>query len=75
MSEWISVGGKLPKMGEYVLTICKHGLIEGKWEKEDNIPFPQGYLIFSNYYWEDMEWCATHWMPLPSPPEPPKESK
>ena len=69
MSEWVNVSDRLPRIGENVLTLCKHGVIEGRYEVENNLPMPSGYLIFTNYYWEDMEWLATYWMSLPSPPK------
>ena len=58
---WISVKDKKPEPFKQVLTKCKHGLIEGHWD--DNI------FSFTGYYWMDMYWFASHWMPLPEPPK------
>lgn len=40
---------------QYILTRMKHGIIEGRWDGE----------IAYGYYWRDIEWCPTAWMPLP----------
>lgn len=54
-----------PKDGPRILMLCKHGAIEGCYDGE------VGY----GYYWRDMRWWATHWMPLPKRPTPPKEEE
>lgn len=43
---------------EPILMLMKHGAIQGQWDGE----------IGFGYYWRDMEWYPTHWMPLPPPP-------
>lgn len=43
---------------EPILMLMKHGAIQGYWDGE----------IGSGYYWHDMEWYPTHWMPLPAAP-------
>lgn len=43
---------------EPILMLMKHGAIQGYWDGETG----------SGYYWHDMEWYPTHWMPLPAPP-------
>ena len=45
-----------------ILTNCKHGLIEGEYQPE-----PDGTV--EAYYWRYMSWYATHFRPLPKPPE------
>lgn len=45
-----------------ILTNCKHGLIEGEYQPE-----PDGTI--EAYYWRDMSWYASHFRPLPEPPE------
>lgn len=47
-------------VGFSVLTNSKHGLIQGDVE-------PDGTVC--GYYWREMSWYATHWQPLPQPPE------
>lgn len=42
-----------------ILTLCKHGAIEGEWDGE----------TACGYYWRQMEWWPTKWMPLPEPPQ------
>ena len=44
---------------EQILMLTKHGAIEGQWDGE----------VGSGYYWQIIEWYATHWMPLPHPPK------
>ena len=34
----------------------KHGLISGDYDQDDN--------TFNGYYWRDMSWWATHWIPI-----------
>ena len=45
--------------GERILMLMKHGAIEGQWDGETG----------SGYYWRQMEWYPTHWMPLPPAPK------
>lgn len=56
MSTWQPIE-TAPKY-EPILTLMKHGVIEGEWDGE----------VVSGYYSRYMEWYATHWMPLPEPP-------
>lgn len=44
---------------EPILMLMKHGAIQGRWDGD----------VGSGYYWSDMEWYPTHWMPLPEAPE------
>lgn len=44
---------------EEILTLMKHGVLQGEWDGD----------VVRGYYWREMEWYATHWMPLPKPPE------
>lgn len=44
---------------EPILMLMKHGAIQGRWDGD----------VGSGYYWSDMEWFPTHWMPLPEEPE------
>ena len=56
MSEWKPIE-TAPKYEE-ILTLTKHGVIEGEWDGE----------IVRGYYGRDMQWYASYWMPLPKPP-------
>jgi hypothetical protein len=69
MSDWICVEDRLPDEGDFVLTNCKHGVIEGTLDEYTG----GGTATFCNYYWRDMEWYATHWMPCPEMPVLDKE--
>jgi hypothetical protein len=46
------------KPGHYqtCLTKMKHGLISGDYDQDDG--------CFYGYYWRDMSWWATHWVPI-----------
>lgn len=55
MLNWRSVKDDPPKGGQRCLTKMKHGLITGYWDPESK--------TFTGYYWRDMEWWATHWVP------------
>lgn len=67
MSEWISIGDRLPLPGRYIvcaetdngLYVCEMEL-EGKdrWMHEGEATYSHGYWI-----------NPTHWMPLPEPPK------
>lgn len=57
---WIDINERKPAEGETVLTLMKHGQISGRWD--DRMKF------FTEYYWTDMTWMATHWRPLLDPP-------
>ena len=64
MSEWISVGERLPDSKQRVLIFSVYGreLVtynphERCWDDSDG-----------DDYYRDIEW-ATHWMPLPDPPK------
>lgn len=56
MVEWQPI--ETAPMYEPILTLMKHGVIEGVWDGE----------VVSGYYSRQMEWYATHWMPKPDPP-------
>lgn len=56
MSEWQPIE-TAPKY-EPILTLTKHGVIEGEWD---------GEFVFG-YYGREMQWYASYWMPLPKPP-------
>lgn len=43
---------------EEILTLMKHGVLQGEWDGD----------VVRGYYSREMEWYATHWMPLPKPP-------
>lgn len=53
---WYSVEDHPPKDGQRVLTMMKHGMIEGTYNAEDK--------TFHGYYWHNMEWWASHWTVL-----------
>lgn len=42
---------------ESILTNCKHGLIEGQYDRKSSTA--------SQYYWRDMEWYCSEFRPLP----------
>lgn len=56
MSEWQPIE-TAPKYEE-ILTLMKHGVLQGEWDGD----------VVRGYYSREMEWYATHWMPLPKPP-------
>ena len=58
---WRSVDTDPPPPNQEVLTKMKHGFISGRYDPEDH--------TFGKYYWRDMDWFATLWRPLPTPPE------
>jgi hypothetical protein len=45
-----------PYDGQLCLTKMKHGLISGRYCADG--------AWFGDYYWRDMEWGASHWVPL-----------
>lgn len=57
---WISMKDRKPEPHVEVLTLMKHGAISGQYDPEDD--------VFRGYYWRDMEWYASHWMPFPASP-------
>ena len=57
LSEWRPME-TAPKH-EPILTLMKHGVIEGEWDGD----------VARGYYWREMEWYPTHWMPLPKEPK------
>ena len=58
--KWIKLDEQKPDEHTEVLTLMKHGAISGFYDPETD--------SFHAYYWRDMEWFATHWMPFPAPP-------
>lgn len=44
---------------EEILTLMRHGVLQGVWDGD----------VVRGYYSRDMEWYATHWMPLPPLPD------
>lgn len=53
---WRSIKESKPDDGQRCLTKMKHGIIEGFYSAEDD--------TFSKYYWREMDWYATHWIPI-----------
>jgi len=53
---WIDMKERTPEDEQSCLTDMKHGLIEGVYWKEDR--------TFRGYYWHDMEWYASRWVPI-----------
>ena len=65
MNKWISVKDRLPEAGEPVLLVCDGTVYCGsKWSGESN----RFYVSEQNDYE-----VATHWQPLPEPPEAEEE--
>lgn len=61
---WIPVTERLPGNGERVLAYCKDRVIHDvKWSWPQNAWFDK---VTGHEYFESF---ATHWMPLPEPPE------
>lgn len=69
--KWISVKDKLPKLNEFVLaTDGKYFWVATRYasdEEEIGKPFLTSYICTCCNMECDFE--ATHWMPLPEPPE------
>jgi hypothetical protein len=55
---WIEMKDRKPEDGEWCLTDMKHGFISGCYSEHDD--------TFSGYYWRDMEWTASRWVPVES---------
>lgn len=53
---WRQLELEKPASGQRCLTKMKHGIIEGTFDAEDN--------DFSAYYWRDMTWYASQWVPI-----------
>lgn len=53
---WRNIFVQEPNDGERCLTKCKHGIIEGEYDKTDG--------VFCSYYWRDMVWSASEYIPL-----------
>jgi hypothetical protein len=55
--DWISIDDRLPKLGDRVLIFTSQAL--------EAVMYKNGYF---NRFGHDIDY-ATHWMPLPKPPE------
>jgi hypothetical protein len=53
---WRDFNEEKPYDGQECLTKMKHGIIEGRYEADEK--------CFYGYYWQEMEWWATHWVPI-----------
>ena len=58
MSEWISVKDRLPEPLANVLVCYESGRVDIAWVYRD-----------PRFAYESLYGIATHWMPLPEPPE------
>ena len=54
--KWNNMHDKKPADDQDCLTKMKHGLIQGSYRESDG--------TFGAYYWRDMEWYATGWIPI-----------
>ena len=54
--KWRLFADEKPEDGQRCLTEMKHGFISGRYQKEDG--------TFFGYYWCDMEWYASRWIPI-----------
>lgn len=54
--KWRKFEDEKPEDGQECLTKMKHGLISGSYDAEEQ--------AFTGYYWREMEWWATHWVPI-----------
>ncbi len=72
MSEWISVGERLPKFHAAVRVKREGGNEEKAYYHSDRMSWLNFYGVKTSYF-EDTkgEWLydVTHWMPLPEPPK------
>ena len=78
MSAWISVEDRLPEdmdnvtLGKPVIVT----LLVGSMSTETIVTLMRFKRLQTGFKWLSGDWqTVTHWMPLPSPPEQPKESK
>ena len=56
MIRWRDIEIEKPEDYQECLTITKHGIIQGTYNEIGD--------LFSGYYWRDMEWYATKWVPI-----------
>lgn len=54
--KWRNLSEEKPYDGQLCLTKMKHGIISGYYSAKDN--------DFGAYYWRDMEWFGTYWVPF-----------
>jgi len=59
--KWIDMKDKKkrPEIGQICLTKMKHGIIQGRYEIDD-----YGDEGFTGYYFTEINWYASHWMPI-----------
>jgi len=63
--KWIKVSDQQPPEDIEVLTWMKHGCISGYYDPSN------GPSAFRGYYFTDIGWYASHWMPMPEDPNKP----
>jgi hypothetical protein len=60
-ARWIAVSERLPELDAMILILTRHRTVEVSWLKKDNWWYFRNSAQPFNF--------ATHWMPLPEPPE------
>lgn len=56
MVKWRNINEEQPDNDEDCLTVMKHGVISGTYDAVNK--------SFRGYYWHDMEWSSTRWVPV-----------